>query len=238
MNALASVLDKHREVSIQEAVYRLLSLPMTKSSVIVKYLSTVHPHFRDGLLKGNLDELDEDEPIFHNSPFDYYENRPENSDEPNVDYEEEEQVEDFWENLSITEFWSKYDIVYTKADNTKKKKRKTKIKTLKNGKGFIRKRSKQAVLRYYLNSDNDEDFARGLLILFMPFRNEMDEIHRVDVKQLLKDKKDLIQEKRSYFEKYKIMTDLILNIQVEIETNTEKNGNDDPDNEDLETETT
>ena len=78
------------------------------------------------------------------------------------------------------------------------------------------------MLRYCLNSDNDEDFARGLLILFMPFRNEMDEIHRVDVKQLLKDKKDLIQEKRSYFEKYKIMTDLILNIQVEIETNTEK----------------
>ena len=40
INALASVLDKHREVSIQEAIYRLLSLPMTKSSVAVKYLST------------------------------------------------------------------------------------------------------------------------------------------------------------------------------------------------------
>ena len=38
LNALASVLDKHREVSIQEAIYRLLSLPMTKSSVKVKYL--------------------------------------------------------------------------------------------------------------------------------------------------------------------------------------------------------
>ena len=49
LNALAAVLDKHREVSIQEAVYRLLGLPMTKSSVLVKYLSTVHPHYRDGL---------------------------------------------------------------------------------------------------------------------------------------------------------------------------------------------
>ena len=112
---------------------------MTKSSVIVKYLSTVHPHFRDGLLKGNLDELDEDEPIFHNSPFDYYENRPENSDEPNVDYEEEEQVEDFWENLSITEFWSKYDIVYTKADNTKKKKKKNKDQNFKEWKRIHKK---------------------------------------------------------------------------------------------------
>ena len=33
---ISSVLDKHREVSIQEAIYRMLSLPMTKSSVLVK----------------------------------------------------------------------------------------------------------------------------------------------------------------------------------------------------------
>ena len=60
IKALASVLDKSREVSCQEATYRLLGLPMTKSSVIVKYVSTVHPDFRDGLLKSNLDELNED----------------------------------------------------------------------------------------------------------------------------------------------------------------------------------
>ena len=51
INELSTVLDKHREVSIQEAIYRLTSLPMTKSSIRVKYLSTIHPHFRDGLLK-------------------------------------------------------------------------------------------------------------------------------------------------------------------------------------------
>ena len=72
LNALASVLDKHREVSIQEAIYRLLSLPMTKSSVKVKYLSSIHPNFRDGLLKGKLTDLDDDEPIFHNSPHEYH----------------------------------------------------------------------------------------------------------------------------------------------------------------------
>ena len=54
---ISSVLDKHREVSIQEAIYRMLSLPMTKSSIRVKYLSTIHPHFRDGLLRGNIEEL-------------------------------------------------------------------------------------------------------------------------------------------------------------------------------------
>ena len=75
LNKLAAVLDKHREVSVQEAVYRLLSLPMTKSSVKVKYLSTIHPHYRDGLLKGNIENIDENDSIFHCSPHQYYENR-------------------------------------------------------------------------------------------------------------------------------------------------------------------
>ena len=69
LNALASVLDKHREVSIQEAIYRLLGLSMTKSSVIVKYLSTIHPNHRDGLLKGNMENLENNESIFHKGRF-------------------------------------------------------------------------------------------------------------------------------------------------------------------------
>ena len=40
LNKLAGILDKHREVSVQEAVYRLLGLAMTKSSVKVKYISS------------------------------------------------------------------------------------------------------------------------------------------------------------------------------------------------------
>ena len=51
LNKLASTLVKHREVSIQEATYRLLGLPMIKSSVKVKYVNTCHPDKRDGLSK-------------------------------------------------------------------------------------------------------------------------------------------------------------------------------------------
>ena len=105
LNKLATVLDKHREVSIQEAVYRLLSLPMTKSSVKVKYLSTMHPHFRDGLLKGNIENLPESESIFRNSPHTYFENRPFESSEPFVIYDPVELLPNYWENLSLTEFW-------------------------------------------------------------------------------------------------------------------------------------
>ena len=119
LNALATVLDKHREVSIQEAVYRLLSLNMTKSSVKVKYLSTIHPHFRDGLLRGKIDELSDDDSVFHNSAHEYYENRPDQSIESDVDYDQEELAKDYWTKSTLSEFWSKYEIVYDKMQRRK-----------------------------------------------------------------------------------------------------------------------
>ena len=82
-----------REVSIQEAIYRLMSLPMTKSSVKIKYLSTVHPNFRNGLLKGKLKNLDDTESIFHNSPHQYNESRPlESINQDIIQYDEEEEL--------------------------------------------------------------------------------------------------------------------------------------------------
>ena len=236
LNALASVLDKHREVSVQEAIYRLLSLNMTKSSVIVKYLSTIHPNFRDGLLKGNIESLEESDSIFHNSPQEYFENRPEESDDPKVNYDEMEQKKDYWNNMSLSEFWSDYDIVYGNEAKKRDEKEKTKIICLKNNKGYIRKRTVPAVLRYYLNYTNDEDLARGLLILFFPFRNEMEDIHTQDVEKILSDKKDIIQEKRKRFEKYKVMTDLITNIQSQY--NEAENKDDEENGGDQEVETT
>ena len=72
-----------------------------------------------------------------------------------------------------------------------------------------------AVLRYYLNYTNDEDLARGLLILFCPFRSEIVEIHQKDVINLLEQSRPIIEEKREIFEKYKVMTELISSIKSE-----------------------
>ena len=146
LNALASVLDKHREVSIQEAIYRLLGLQMTKSSIKVKYLSTLHPHFRDGLLKGNIENLDDNESIVHKSAHQYYENRPDESlDQDKICYHQEELVDNYWTNLCLAEFWSQYEIVYGKIQKAPKK-GKTKIIPLKNKMGYIQRRSEMAVV--------------------------------------------------------------------------------------------
>ena len=74
------------------------------------------------------------------------------------------------------------------------------------------------------------------MILFFPFRNEMEDIHTQDVEKILSDKKDIIQEKRKRFEKYKVMTDLITNIQSQY--NEAENKDDEENGGDQEVETT
>ena len=158
----------------------MLGFTMTKSSLKVKYISTCHPNFRDGLLKGNLKNLDEDEPIFHNSVHTYYENRPKVlKEQDGKAYHPEELGETYWEDLTITDFWAKYDVIY-EGKNTTVGKQKHSIKLL-GDKGYIRRRNRKAILRYYLPYENTEDFCRSLLILFFPFRDEMNEIHNKDV---------------------------------------------------------
>ena len=92
-----------------------------------------------------------------------------------------------------------------------------------------------AVLRYYLNYENDEDLARGLLILFMPFRDEMVDIHSKDVKEVLFDSRTMVESKRHIFEKYKPMTDLIATIQTDVEVNEQNNDEEQEESTEIET---
>ena len=217
---ISAVLDKHREVSIQEAVYRLLSLPMTKSSIRVKYVSTIHPHFRDGLLRAKIEDLpDDDDSIFHTSLHQYYENRYQKCI-PGVNYHDDEEGDSYWENLTLAEFIANYDIHYGK--NEKDEFGNFKFIPLKNNKGCIKRRSEKCVIRYYLIRNNDEDVARSLLILFHPFENEMKDIHEKNVIELYNTHKKEVDKKRNMFEKHKVLTELINSIEREKHTPDEE----------------
>ena len=89
-------------------------------------------------------------------------------------------------------------------------------------------------MKYYLSYDNDEDLARGLLILFLPFRDEIKDIHQHDVEILLNEKRQIVEDKRKEFEKYHLMSDLINLIQKE----NDKRDNDDSEDECQDDETT
>ena len=213
INQISAVLDKNRELSVQEVVYRALSLPMTKSSVKVKYLSTIHPNYRDGLLKSNLESLDEDESIFYKSLHQYYECRSLECIN-DVQYEDYEKEEGYWENLSLAEFWSSYDITYSSRTGENPN---NYLIPLQNNLGFIRRRKERCILRYHLNTANDEDLKRGLLILFSPFTDEMKDIHAKDVHKLFEEKKESIEVVRNIFESHRVMTDIVNRIQQENE---------------------
>ena len=79
MKAVAKKFLTHREVSAQEAVYRLLSLPLTKGSRQVIFIPTDLPENRTRLFKPMklIETLEDDDPdVFQMSILDRYEARP------------------------------------------------------------------------------------------------------------------------------------------------------------------
>jgi hypothetical protein len=127
---------------------------------------------------------------------------------------------------AIGKFWANYDIHY--GDNIRDKKDLWKYIPLEDNKGCIKRRKVMCIIRYYLNHNNDEDLARGLLILFHPFKEEMTEIHDQNVTEMYLENKEAIEEKRDLFENHKVLTDIINMIQKEKEdANEEENSIDD-----------
>ena len=191
---LGKALDKGREMSIQESIYRSLGLSMTKFSDVVRFINTNHPDRRDGLLKSNIDELDEEESIFHNSLHDYYQIRP----------MEGECLGTTWNKVCLASFVANHNVVYkgrsTLGEN---------MIQLQDGKSYISKRRRPCVIRYYLKYENEEEYYRALCILFLPFREEKSDIHSHDVKALYNKHKPEIEANRSQFEKHKTLIDEI-----------------------------
>ena len=192
---------------------------MTKFSKIVKFINTNHPQHREGLLKSNIDDLEEGESIFHNSLHDYYQSRPRNS----VDESED------WENMSLAEFVANYNIYASKPAS------KNSIKLL-NKKGYIIKRQKECILRYFIKYEDQIETYRALCILFLPFRNEMIDIHSKDIELLYKENENIIDQTRNHFEKHRALADIIREVEENKELNDEDNDDecnsddDDPNN--------
>ncbi len=247
LNKISAILDKHREVSAHEATYRLLGLPMVKSSVKVKYINTSHPNKRDGLLK-NVQNVEENESPFHNNPFTYYENRPLESIEgeyeawnPHLflekDASEKAQrcatMEAFhiesWDDMCLADFWSCYDLVYGNEKNVTLET--VKRRNIQDNLETVRLRGRRAVLRYYLKFEDEETLKRALLILFLPFRNELKELHQKDILKLFADNESKITKNRLKFEKMVGLAKLLADIEQE---RGDTDGNDEESDENFE----
>ena len=71
------------------------------------------------------------------------------------------------------------------------------------------------MLRYYLRHEEDKELARGICILFLPFRNELADIHSKDPTELLAEHGQLINENRARFESCNLIQDYIERLEKE-----------------------
>jgi DNA replication protein DnaC len=149
MKQVTKVFTGKREVSIEEALYRVLSFPLCYKSLNTNYINTNLRENRD-LVPKKKEELammkDDDEDVFEKSIHDRYEARP-----------------DSLESMCLADFGTWYDYKKSKPIHGIE---------LKNGMGFMSKRKKQYVVRLHPEKKNTEEFFRSQLILFWPYRNE------------------------------------------------------------------
>jgi len=171
LRRLGSVFLNHREVSAQEAAYRILSLPLKQLSRKVVFINTASKEDRVSLLKpiSQIKDMDnESQDIFQTSLIDRYAARP-----------------DSLNNLCLAEFAANYatqrgrelpdgetsDAVPPPEDDDS---RKCERIQLKNGLGYMYKRRQEAIIRFHrFNYEKEASKVyRSKLMLYLPWRNE------------------------------------------------------------------
>ena len=205
LRKVGSTFLNHREISAQEATYRILSMPMKKLSRSVVFVNTDPRNERIAVLK-TKDQLEnkhkDDEDIFQTSLVDRYIARP-----------------IVTENVCFADFAAKYVTRYTNKDDTDDSMPTVleendeqgqdplpKQIKLRNGKGNMYRRRCDAVIRFRkFNVEKDPNkYYRSKLMLYLPWRNE--EI-------------DLISD----FEDFKSHYDSVQNIVIENESKYSQN---------------
>uniref|UniRef100_A0A8D8ZHS9 ATP-dependent DNA helicase n=1 Tax=Cacopsylla melanoneura TaxID=428564 RepID=A0A8D8ZHS9_9HEMI len=171
MRKISNVFNNGSLMSTQEAVYYLLSLPLSKSSRQVLFIHTGPIEERVVMLKkkADLEKLDPDSnDIYMSDIVKKYCCRPKKL-----------------ENICLAEYAAYYHKMFRTQDDM-------------NGDGLeedlgeteqvggLKRRTKAAVLRYrnYKIAQDPENYFRERVLLLLPFRNERDEIENKDCEKL------------------------------------------------------
>lgn len=173
MRKIGSAYLHHREVSAQEAVYRICNLRMrecsrkvifipigenpTRLSKPISVLTANKKHHLPDVIDENLDTEEDEDDIWMISIVDRYQQRPDCQPFPS---------------MCLGTFCSQYRVL---SKSQIPKEQQNGVYELKNGKGFIKVRSKSdpAIIRYprFSSEKNPEKHYQSLLQLFLPYRN-------------------------------------------------------------------
>ena len=162
LSKVGNTMLTHRELSAQEAAYRLCHLPLKENSRKVVFLNTASPEKRTRLLKSRSDLLqleDDSSDIFIPGIFDRYASRPNTAE---------------FEAMTFAHFAVWYDLDTTRGDATEPTSGRQPRAQLQNGLGWVRLRRKQACLRIPVQTveSHGDDYYYSLLLLYIPWRKE------------------------------------------------------------------
>ncbi|XP_071480520.1 uncharacterized protein [Diadema antillarum] len=200
----------HREVSAQEATYRLLSLPLTRGSRQVVFVPTDLPQNRTRLLKpmAIINTMnDEDPDVFQTGLVEKYAARP-----------------DELEGLCLADFAAKYKTYQQSKgsdeedDHTDEKERDhlSAIIKLQDNMGNMSKRSTPAIIRSHQWSlkKQSEEYYHSQLMLYFPWRNEIQDLFQDSYKQSYEAKyEDLKRNKEMYEHHAEELADVLEDIE-------------------------
>ncbi|MES9881383.1 MAG: AAA family ATPase [Sedimenticola sp.] len=202
MKKVGNVFLSHREVSAQECVYRLLSMPLKRSSRQCVFVNTGMPDTRVRILKPKqvLEKLpDESEDVYQTSMLDRYSARPANL-----------------EDTCLADFATLYR---TQSGNSDKEESVDEVQniqndagkkiTLQRGHGYMKQRKLRCIVRTprFSRSKQSEAYYHSLLMLYLPWRNELP---------------DLLHGDNLFEEHYQKMKDTVLTNQSLFEHNSEE----------------
>ena len=199
LRVIANKFLNSSEISAQEAVYHILSIPLSVSSRSTVFINTNKPENRISMLKSDeiLQKLESDsKDVFVEDLIVTYSNRP-----------------DEMKYVCLADFASLYNVSKKKTGNTQVTENSDddvtdndideQVDTLKmkNGKGWIKKRTKKKIIRFrnFKSHQDPENYYREQLMLFLHCNNEEEDLINISHEEKFELNKDLIQQKRSEY---------------------------------------
>ena len=194
LRVIANKFLNSSEISAQEAVYHILSIPLSSSSRSTVFINANRPENRISMLKSDevLQNLEPDsKDVFVHGLIDMYINRP-----------------DEMKNVCLADFASLYNVSKTQRNNiqiTENSDDEIDLKVvglkMKNGKGWIKKRTKKKLIRFrnFKLHQDPENYYREQMMLFLPWSNEEEDLIYINHQEKFELHKDLIRQKRSEY---------------------------------------
>ena len=200
LRVIANKFLNSSEISAQEAVYHILSIPLSISSRSTVFINTNRPENRISMLKSDefLQQLDPDsKDVFVQGLIDTYINRPVQmknvclADFASMYNVSRRQTY----NVQVTENSDDEDVIDEENDE------KSIPLKMKNGKGWIKKRTKKKIIRFrnFKLHQDAENYYREQLMLFLPWSNEEEDLIHINHEETFELNKDSIRQKRSEY---------------------------------------